>query len=72
MLVDREGLWYRVLVARYGQEGGMLREGGGGLQWWREVARVHDGGGGMGGGWFKECISKKVGDDMDTFFWTDS
>lgn len=27
MLVDREGLWYPVLVTRYGQNGGMLREG---------------------------------------------
>jgi len=25
------------------------------------VARVRDGGGGVCGGWFKECISKKVG-----------
>lgn len=28
MLVDRDGLWYRVLVTCYGQEGGILREGG--------------------------------------------
>jgi len=25
----------------------------------------------VGGGWFKECISKKVGNGMDTFVWTD-
>lgn len=29
MLVDKEGLWYRVLVARYGDVGGRLEEGGG-------------------------------------------
>jgi len=28
MLVDKEGLWYRVLNARYGEEGGRLKEGG--------------------------------------------
>ncbi|MCH79282.1 cysteine-rich receptor-like protein kinase [Trifolium medium] len=29
MLVDRDGLWFRVLVSRYGEERGRLREGGG-------------------------------------------
>ena len=29
MLVDREGLWYNVLVARYGELGGRLEVGGG-------------------------------------------
>ncbi|KEH23450.1 hypothetical protein MTR_7g081765 [Medicago truncatula] len=28
MLVDKDGLWYRVLKARYGEEGGRLKEGG--------------------------------------------
>ncbi|GAU27573.1 hypothetical protein TSUD_30050 [Trifolium subterraneum] len=42
MLMDREGLWFRVLAARDG-----------------------------GGGWFGECITKKVGDGVETFFWTD-
>ncbi|RHN74837.1 hypothetical protein MtrunA17_Chr2g0314641 [Medicago truncatula] len=69
MLVDREGLWYSMLVTRYGQNGGMLREGVRRYSnWWREVLRVRDGG---GGGLFKESISKKVGDGMVTFFWTD-
>jgi hypothetical protein len=27
MLVDRDSLWYRTLVAHYGQEDGMLRKG---------------------------------------------
>jgi len=51
MLVEREGLWYRMLVARYGQEGGMVREGGRWSSiWWRDVASIRDGGGGVGGG----------------------
>nr|ABN09170.1 hypothetical protein MtrDRAFT_AC183371g10v1 [Medicago truncatula] len=49
MLVNREGLWFRVLTARYGLIGG---GGGGGLQcgdrngsvWWREIASIRDGG----------------------------
>ena len=45
-LVDREGLWYRVLVARYNEEDGVLKdEGRPSSVWWREVARVRDGGG---------------------------
>ena len=28
MLTDKEGLWYRVLKARYGELGGLLRDGG--------------------------------------------
>jgi len=42
MLVDRDGLWYRVLVAQYGEEGGFLREGGGGPL--------------IGGGRWPECV----------------
>ncbi|GAU27954.1 hypothetical protein TSUD_146720 [Trifolium subterraneum] len=33
MLVDREGLWFRVLAARYGVERGCVREGGGVAVW---------------------------------------
>ncbi|MCI76102.1 hypothetical protein A2U01_0097371, partial [Trifolium medium] len=45
MLVDRDELWFRVLVARYGMEGGRICEGGRrGSAWWREVARIKAGG----------------------------
>jgi hypothetical protein len=72
MLVDREGLWYRVLVARYGEERGRLCEAGRkGSTWWREIGRIREGVGALGGGWFGECISRKVGNGLDTFFWTD-
>ncbi|CAJ2657308.1 unnamed protein product [Trifolium pratense] len=55
MLVDREGLWFRVLAARYGIEGGRLRDGGRrGSSWWREIARIRDGGSETGGSWFGE------------------
>ncbi|GAU15917.1 hypothetical protein TSUD_41400 [Trifolium subterraneum] len=72
MLVDREGLWFRVLAVRYGLERGRLCAGGTkGSWWWRELVRIRDGGGEVGGQWFGEHITKKVGDGSDTFFWTD-
>ena len=71
MLVDREGLWFRVLAARYGVEGGRLRDGGRrGSSWWREIARIREGGD-LGGRWFGAHVSRRVGDGSDTFFWTD-
>ncbi|GAU22804.1 hypothetical protein TSUD_142440 [Trifolium subterraneum] len=71
MLVDREGLWYRVLAARYGVEGDRLRVGGRrGSVWWREIVRIREGGE-PGGSWFGEHVSKRVADGSNTFFWTD-
>jgi hypothetical protein len=34
--------------------------------------RIRDGLDGLGGGWFGECVQKKVGDGTETFFWTDT
>ncbi|GAU10544.1 hypothetical protein TSUD_420880, partial [Trifolium subterraneum] len=71
MLVDREGLWFRVLAARYGVEGGRLRDGGWkGSVWWREIAHIREGGE-VVGRWFGENVSKRVGDGSANFFWTD-
>ncbi|GAU10913.1 hypothetical protein TSUD_426570, partial [Trifolium subterraneum] len=71
MLVDREGLWFRVLAARYGVERGRLRVGGrSGSTWWREIARIREGSE-LGGSWFGEHVSKRVGDGSSSFFWTD-
>ncbi|GAU44755.1 hypothetical protein TSUD_246480 [Trifolium subterraneum] len=71
LLVDREGLWFRVLAARYGVEGGRLRDGGRrGSSWLKDIMRIREGGG-PGGRWFEEHVSKRVGDGLDTFFWTD-
>ncbi|RHN51538.1 putative reverse transcriptase zinc-binding domain-containing protein [Medicago truncatula] len=72
MLVDRSGFRYQVLVADYGEVGGRLEVGGRSCSsWWREVGRIRDGGGDYGGGWFGECVSKKLGDGSDTLFWYD-
>ena len=63
MLVDRGGLWYKVLVVRYGEEDG----GRSGSSWWKEVVKIRDGTVGGDDGWFTSC----VGDDADTLFWHD-
>ncbi|KEH21340.1 hypothetical protein MTR_8g102735 [Medicago truncatula] len=53
ILVDRVGLWYSVLVARYGEVRGwgpelfFLVEG---------VGRIRDGDGGVGGSWFGDSV----------------
>ncbi|GAU46777.1 hypothetical protein TSUD_402880, partial [Trifolium subterraneum] len=44
LLVDKEGLWFRVLGARYGMEGGKIRDGGRrGSSWWRDITRIREG-----------------------------
>jgi hypothetical protein len=56
----------------YGVEGGRLNVGRrGGSSWWREFAKIHDGDGGVSGRWLDECVSKKVGDGIETYFWSD-
>ncbi|CAJ2644765.1 unnamed protein product [Trifolium pratense] len=72
MLVDREGLWFRVLEARYGVEDGRLCEGGQrGSVWWREIVRIREGEGELGGRWFGEHVMRRVGDGSVTLFWID-
>jgi len=72
MLVDRNDMWYRVLVARCGDEDGVLKDGGGRLQ----VGGVSSHVcvivvGGVGGEWFRDCVTKMLGNGRNTYFWTD-
>jgi len=70
MLVDRGGLWFRVLVARYGEEAGRLEVGGRSVStWWREIAKIRDGVDSEVGGWFADSVYKKVGNGSNTLFW---
>ncbi|GAU20182.1 hypothetical protein TSUD_352460 [Trifolium subterraneum] len=72
MLVDRGGMWYRVLVARYGEVAGRLAVGGRrGSAWWRVVSRIRDGEGVGGRGWFAEGVERRVGNGVETLFWSD-
>ncbi|GAU21280.1 hypothetical protein TSUD_286900 [Trifolium subterraneum] len=68
MLVDKGGMWYRVLAARYGE---VWEAGGRGPTWLCVVARIRDGEGAVGGAWFAEGVAKRVGNGADTSFWSD-
>jgi hypothetical protein len=44
LLVERDGLWRKVLVARNGVEDGGLEDGGRSCSsWWREIVSIRDG-----------------------------
>jgi len=65
-------MWYRVLVARYGEEDERLAVGGRSVSsWWKEVASIRDGLGEVGEGWFRDNVERKFGDGVDTSFWLD-
>jgi len=73
LLVDREGLWYRVLKARYGEVEGRIKEGGRyDSRWWRSICKVREGSGMVVGGWFDNNIRRVVGNGRETLFWTDN
>jgi len=38
--------------------------------WWREVGRILDGDGDIGGGWFGDSVRRRVGDGAATLFWS--
>lgn len=66
VLVDRDSLWFRVLVARNGMEDGFLRVGGrDGSVWWRNIAGLRS------EGWFFNNVSHLLGDGTNVLFWTD-
>jgi len=69
MLTAKEGLWYRVLKARYGESGGGLQEGGrNDSSWWRMLCRVREGVGEGVGRWFDENTRRVLGNGRDTLF----
>jgi hypothetical protein len=48
-----------------------LEEGGRSCSsWWREVGRIREGVGDVGGRWFGNNVVRKVGDGNDTLFWS--
>ena len=61
-LLDKEGLWYRVLKARYREVGGRLKEGGSdSSMWWRMVSGIRGGvGWGLGVGLMIMCVGLLV------------
>ena len=72
LLNDKEGLWYRVLKARYGEMGARIKDGGRqGSWWWRTITRVCEGVGEGVGRWFEDNIRHVVGNGRNTLFWYD-
>jgi len=70
--VDREGLSFRMLAARYGLVGGQLPDGvREGSVWWRTIASIQDGDGLVSDGWFSDNLSLNVGNGANTLFWLD-
>jgi len=58
MCVDRGSIWYKVLVAWYGEVGGRLNEGGRyNSLWWKELVGVVCRGTGLGvGSWLDDNL----------------
>ena len=66
------GLWYRVLVARYGEEDRRLEDGGRICSaWWKEVVKIQDGVGDGMAGWFGGFVVGLLGDGANMCFWRD-
>ena len=73
MLVDKEGLWYRVLQAKYGEEGGRLKEGGRESSvWWRMISVIRFGVGVSVDNGFEESVRRIIGGGGGTYFWLDN
>ena len=73
MLVDKKGLWFRVLKARYGVVGGQIREGDKHASiWWNMIGRVSEGICEGVGGWFDENVRREVGNGRNTLLWYDT
>ena len=71
-VTNREGLWFRLLAARYGLEGGRLQPGGReGSVWWREMVKIRDGFGSALGNWYVDNVRLKAGNRLNTLFWLD-
>ncbi|MCH92242.1 putative non-LTR retroelement reverse transcriptase [Trifolium medium] len=72
MLVEREGLWFKVLAAKYGVEDGLILGGGNKASvWWEDLVRVKEGRGHLVGRWFDDNVSRVMGDGESLSFWMD-
>jgi hypothetical protein len=55
MLVKREGLWFKVSIAKYGVDGGFILGGGNkALVWWEDLVKVKKGRDLLVGRWFDD------------------
>ncbi|GAU41808.1 hypothetical protein TSUD_299740 [Trifolium subterraneum] len=73
LLQDTEGLWFRVLAAKYGIRDGQMDCGGStASNWWKVINSIRSGSEASGGRWFGENTVRRVGDGERTLFWKDS
>jgi len=69
-VTNRDGLWFILLAARYGLEGGRLQAGGREESvWWREIVRIYDGLGSALENWYVDNVRLKIGNGLNTLFW---
>jgi len=66
VLTKSSSLWFRVLSARYGMEGGSLKGGGreASLWWWDIYLLCRD-------RWFNDHVERSLGNGKHTLFWSD-
>jgi len=66
LLVDRDSFWFGMLSARYGLEGGRLKDGGHeASNWWRDISTLRT------NEWLHGNVSLFVGDGKNTLFLSD-
>jgi len=66
LLIEKESLWYMVLSARYGEEGGRLLDGWRSASaWWRVIAAL------WREAWFTSHVGRLVGNGKNIYFWSD-
>jgi hypothetical protein len=77
MLVKREGLWFKILIAKYGMEDGRILGGCSKVsRWWRDLNCVRGGGCEYWHRWFDDTIFWKdkwladviIGDKCERFY----
>ena len=69
---ERERLWYIVLMARYGEVGDRIEDGGRLTSvWWRNLVSISEGVGLGVGNWFDDNLQCCVSNRVSTLFWWD-
>jgi hypothetical protein len=72
LMEEHESLWYKVLVARFGEEGRILRvDGEGGTMWWNNLININQGVGASVGRWIYIDYVCELGDGASFLFWLD-
>jgi len=67
--MENRSLWYKVLMARYGEVGGSIAEGGRfNSVWWNNLITMRRGTGVEVGRWIDDNICRDVGDGNNTLF----